>query len=69
MITEQGPVMAVPEMAKLLGLHPTTIRALARAKKIPGGFRLGDRFFFSRARFEEFLRDPDGSKGGESHDN
>jgi|TARA_Y100001951_G_C11176229_1_gene203233 excisionase family DNA binding protein len=58
-------VMGVTEMAKLLGLHPNKVRDLAHSRKLPGAFRLDKRIFFSRVRFEEFLKDPWIIEGGE----
>jgi excisionase family DNA binding protein len=43
------------ELASMLRLHPVTVRLKAAAGEIPG-IRIGNRWRFSRARIEEWLR-------------
>ena len=54
-------VMDLNEVSAITGIHRTKVAERAKRGQIPGFFRLGKRLLFSRRRFEEFLRDPDGT--------
>ena len=59
--TISDKVMDLNEVSAITGIHRTKVAELAKRGEIPGFFRLGKRLLFSRRRFEEFLRDPDGT--------
>jgi excisionase family DNA binding protein len=48
--------LTVTELAALLKLHPVTIRLKAASGEIPGR-QIGNRWRFSRARIEEWIRE------------
>jgi len=57
-------VMGAKELGEVLGLNENKIRALAKAGKLPGAFRLDKRILFSRERIDRFLEEPEWIPGG-----
>ena len=43
----------VREVAELTGVHPETVRRLARAGWLPGGYKFGSRWRFAREAIQE----------------
>lgn len=48
-------VFSLAEYARIMGFHLYTIRALARANKIPGMIKIGKRNFVPRVAIEKHL--------------
>lgn len=40
--------LSIPELARVVGRHPETLRRLARTDELPGVYRLGGRWMISR---------------------
>ncbi len=47
------PDLTVHDVAELTGVHPATVRRLARQGRLPGGYRVGRQWRFCRERIEE----------------
>jgi len=47
------PDLTVQDVAKLTGVHPATVRRLARAGRLPGAYKMGSRWRFAREAIEE----------------
>jgi excisionase family DNA binding protein len=43
----------VRDLAALLGIHPETLRRLARAGRLPGAYKVGTRWRFAREAIED----------------
>lgn len=52
---EQNDVIDATETAKILKIHPVTVRLKAAAGEIPGR-QIGNRWRFSRQRLHEWLQ-------------
>jgi excisionase family DNA binding protein len=44
---------SVRQLADLVGVHPDTLRRLARAGRLPGAYRVGTRWRFAYEAIEE----------------
>lgn len=49
----------LPELAALLGLHPETLRRLARTGRLAGVFKVGGRWLMSREAAARLRKLPD----------
>lgn len=45
--------LTVQDVAELMGVHPATIRRLARAGRLPGAYRVGRQWRFAREAIEK----------------
>ena len=45
--------LTVRQVAHLMGVHPATVRRLARAGKLPGAYKVGRQWRFARETIEE----------------
>jgi len=48
-----SPDLTVRDVAQLMGLHPATVRRLARAGRLPGAYRVGRQWRFAREAIEK----------------
>jgi len=53
---QDQPDLTVPEVAALLGLHPESVRRLARQNRLPFMYRLGGSWRGCRAELAAFKR-------------
>ena len=60
-----APDLTIPQLAKVTGLHPETLRRLARTKRLPGIYRLGGRWLMSRAAADSLRRVPEVEVGAD----
>lgn len=52
------PDLTLPELATLTGLHPETLRRLARTGRLPGIYRIGGRWLMARAAADRLRQLP-----------
>ena len=45
--------LTVKELAHLVGVHPATVRRLARAGRLPGAYKVGNLWPFAREAIQE----------------
>jgi excisionase family DNA binding protein len=45
--------LTVQDVAKLTGVHPATVRRLARVGRLPGAYKMGSLWRFAREGIEE----------------
>jgi excisionase family DNA binding protein len=49
-----SPVMTIPEVARFLQVHPTTVYRLVRQGKLPA-FKIGSEYRFNRETIEQWV--------------
>ncbi len=47
------PDLTVYDVAKLMGVHPATVRRLTRAGRLPGAYKVGHLWRFAREAIQE----------------
>ena len=60
-------ILDADEVAKLLRVHPRTIKRLARQGQLPG-FRVGGQWRFRRAAIEEYIRRQEQQRDDQKND-
>jgi len=55
-MSKPDPIMTIEEVAEYLGLHPLTIRRLAREREIPA-FKVGRQWRVKRELFDQWMGD------------
>ncbi|HEX6478474.1 MAG TPA: helix-turn-helix domain-containing protein [Ktedonobacteraceae bacterium] len=55
MLVQEHEILDAEEVARLLRVHPRTVKSLASQRKLPG-FKVGGQWRFRREAIEEYIR-------------
>jgi excisionase family DNA binding protein len=55
MLMQEHEILDAEEVARLLRVHPRTIKSLANQRKLPG-FKVGGQWRFRREAIDEYIR-------------
>lgn len=56
MLVQEHEILDAEEVARLLRVHPRTVKSLANRRKLPG-FKVGGQWRFRREAIEEYIRE------------